>query len=331
MRLIKMLLMACVLVPSTAWAQETFSIVAVDSATGKVGSAGASCLDDDDVEGGVYIISDVVPGKGAIHTQAFYREINQENAHDRMLDGLSPDSILRWVIKNDVVNQPERRQYGIALFDSSGSPQTAAFTGDKADSFKDHYTGPNYAIQGNILKGPEVLDSMRARFQRSNGPLEERLMAALQGANMPGADRRCLQEGVSSQSAFIRVAKPQDKKDQFYLDLLVSKTPQGHEPIDSLQKLYDQWEKTAGFDQQQQKVVTIYPNPANGAFQVQMTKPLKGKHYLNLYAVTGQLIYRKPLSKETNIDLAQEKQGVFYFRVIKKNGGIIQAGKIMLK
>ena len=49
-------------------AQDTFSIVAVDSITGEVGSAGASCLDDSDIAGGVFIISDVLPGKGAIHT-----------------------------------------------------------------------------------------------------------------------------------------------------------------------------------------------------------------------------------------------------------------------
>ena len=42
--------------------QDTFSIVAIDPITGKVGSAGASCI------GGSMIISDIHPGLGGIHT-----------------------------------------------------------------------------------------------------------------------------------------------------------------------------------------------------------------------------------------------------------------------
>ncbi|MEM1218596.1 MAG: secretion protein, partial [Bacteroidota bacterium] len=47
-------------------AQHTFSIVAVDVATGEVGSAGATCLTSDDCGGcgGAVIISDLVPGRG---------------------------------------------------------------------------------------------------------------------------------------------------------------------------------------------------------------------------------------------------------------------------
>ena len=43
-------------------AQDTFSIVAVDPATGEVGSAGASCLDNISVpgSGGAIIISDIL-------------------------------------------------------------------------------------------------------------------------------------------------------------------------------------------------------------------------------------------------------------------------------
>ncbi len=47
------------------YAQHTFSIVAVDPFTGEVGSAGASCIANS------YIISDIHPGYGVIHTQAY--------------------------------------------------------------------------------------------------------------------------------------------------------------------------------------------------------------------------------------------------------------------
>ncbi len=69
-------------------------------------------------------------------------------------------------------------------------------------------------------------------------------MAAMQGANMAGADSRCLSEGVSSQSAFIRVARHDDQAGQYHLDLRVPFRPRGMEPIDSLQTLYDRWKAT---------------------------------------------------------------------------------------
>jgi uncharacterized Ntn-hydrolase superfamily protein len=69
-------------------AQDTFSIVAIDTITGEVGSAGASCVF---IAGqGVRILSDVHPGLGAIHTQAYYLSDNQDYARNLMNQGLSP-------------------------------------------------------------------------------------------------------------------------------------------------------------------------------------------------------------------------------------------------
>ncbi|MEL6843305.1 MAG: hypothetical protein AAFP02_08825, partial [Bacteroidota bacterium] len=72
---------------SFLFAQDTFSIVAVDSVTGEVGSAGASCLDASIVAGGVSIIGDLIPGQGAINTQSFYLANNQNAARNQMLNG----------------------------------------------------------------------------------------------------------------------------------------------------------------------------------------------------------------------------------------------------
>ena len=91
-------------------AQDTFSIVAVDSITGEVGSAGASCLDNIQFpgSGGAYIISDILPGKGAIHTQSYYNATNQANARLKMEEGLSPEEVLLW-LKNNDPNRPAWR------------------------------------------------------------------------------------------------------------------------------------------------------------------------------------------------------------------------------
>ena len=47
-------------------AQETFSIIAVDTVTGEIGSAGASCLDLFNLPYDTDLIADVIPGIGAI-------------------------------------------------------------------------------------------------------------------------------------------------------------------------------------------------------------------------------------------------------------------------
>ena len=79
------------LLAAATGAQDTFSIVAVDVATGQVGSAGATCLDDTEIAGGALIISDVIPDVGAIHTQSYWVPANQTAAHQQVADnGLSP-------------------------------------------------------------------------------------------------------------------------------------------------------------------------------------------------------------------------------------------------
>src|SRR5210317_282703 len=156
---------------SIIFAQDTFSIVALDSITGEVGSAGASCVDmsnfpgyDDD------FLGELFPGVGAINTQAWYLAANQANARDRMNEGYTPEEIIQWLIENDVQNQPERRQYGIVAF-VDDSTQSAGHTGVQTDDYKNHVLGPNYAIQGNILLGQEILDSMESRFINAPGDL----------------------------------------------------------------------------------------------------------------------------------------------------------------
>tara|TARA_B100000212_G_scaffold237494_1_gene180739 strand:- start:2718 stop:3587 length:870 start_codon:yes stop_codon:yes gene_type:complete len=213
----------------------TFSIVAVDIENGIVGSAGASCI------GGSIIISDIHPGVGAIHTQSYWSGYNQIMASNMMDLGLTPDEIIDYIVENDVSNNPTIRQYGIVDIYDGG--RSAAYTGSNCMDYKDHILGPNYAIQGNILLDENILLSMEQNFNQTVGTLSDKLMAALQGANIPGADSRCLNNNTSSLSAFIRVAKPLDEEGDYYLDLNVNNTSNGVEPIDLLQELYNQWQQ----------------------------------------------------------------------------------------
>ena len=243
-------------------AQHTFSIVAVDSVTGEIGSAGATCGDSIIWPGtpGAYIISQVLPGAGAIHTQALWDPNNQANARLRMQAGDSPQQILDWMQQNDEDGNPTIRQYGVVDY-NNGHPRSAAFTGSNCLNYKNHITGPGYAIQGNILLGQQILDSMEARYLRTQGSLADKLMASLQGANVVGADTRCMADGTSSLSAFIRVAKPGDDRLFLYLDINVAGTGEGVEPIDVLQNRFDNWKTTAA-DPTIRGELSLSPNPA---------------------------------------------------------------------
>lgn len=255
-------------------AQHTFSIVAVDSITGEVGSAGATCGDSIIWPGtpGAFIISDVIPGVGAIHTQSYYEAINQTNANTRMDLGDSPQEIIDWLVANDMASNPSIRQYGVVDY-NGGSPRAAAYTGANCFDYKNHIIGPNYAIQGNILLGQGILDSMESGFNNTDGCLADKLMAAMQGANVVGADTRCMSEGTSSLSAFIRVAQASDAATDLYLDINIAGTPANVEPIDELQTKYNEWknnnngactEVTSTTDMNAEDVeVLIYPNPTD--------------------------------------------------------------------
>ena len=213
--------------------QDTFSIVAVDTITGEVGSAGASCIQ------GSIIISDIHPGVGAIHTQSYWNAINQDSASSLMDQGYAPQDIIDWLVANDAQNDPTIRQYGIIDLIEGG--RSAGYTGENCFDFKGHKLGENYAIQGNILLGQSILDDMEAAFLTQYGTFEEKLMASLMAANVTGADTRCTPYGTPAISAFIRVADPDNSEDSLYMDINVNNAPLTLNPLDSLNVLYWDW------------------------------------------------------------------------------------------
>jgi len=277
-------------------AQDTFSIVAVDSITGEVGSAGASCVSISmpTAPHGVLIICDVLPGIGAINTQSYWNATNQQTAHNRMIAGDSAQAIIDWLTTHDAQNNPAIRQYGVVEL-NAGHPRSAAYTGVNCLDYKNHITGPGYSIQGNILLGQEILDSMEARYLNTPGSLSDRLMAALQGANVIGADSRCAPSGLSSLSSYIRVAKPSDTTGTYFVDLYMAYSSNSNwsvDPIDSLQTLYDNWNITEITESY--VVNSIYVNVAQNQneFIFELTdKTQLGKTRLELYDIQGRKLF----------------------------------------
>lgn len=294
----------------------TFSIVAYDPVTGEIGSAGASCI------AGSLILSDILPGIGGIHTQAYWNSSNQQYARQLMIMGLTPHQIIDSLVAHDAQGNSTIRQYGIVKLNSTNS--SAGFTGTNCTVWRGHTTGPVFAIQGNILLGQHILDSMEARFNNTPGNIAFKLMAALQGAKVPGADTRCSGRGTSSISAFVRVARLQDTTGTFWLDLNVNNVPFGREPIDSLQVLFNNWLLTSIEPVSNNIPATVnlhqnYPNPFNPATKIRFDIQHMGFTTLKIHDILGREVATlvdqnlNPGSYEINWNAGNTANGIYFY------------------
>ncbi len=304
-------------------AQDTFSIVAADSATRETASAGASCVD---LYAAGYtdatFLGDLLPDTGAINTQASYLVANQNNARARMRAGDTPAQIIDWLTTHDATSNPTIRQYGIVGF--TGSNVTAAgYTGVNCTDYKNNISGSinsiYYSIQGNILLGQKVLDSMEAQFRRADGDLACRLMAALQGAKMVGADTRCTSDGTSSLFAFIKVAQPTDPYGNPSFIVSVKTHNHAHiEPIDSLQILFNLLHNcnTTGINLEMfNNNLNVYPNPTGNEIIIKVNPSLVGSEY-TITDLYGRLLLTGKLSSETkSVDIHQLTAGMYFIQV----------------
>jgi uncharacterized Ntn-hydrolase superfamily protein len=326
---------------SVLFAQDTFSIVAIDSVTGEIGSAGASCVGfTSTYPHGAQIISDVIPGIGAIHTQASWHPTNQQNAHNRMLAGDTPQQIVDWLVANDVQSNPLVRQYGVVTY-NNGHPMAASYTGSNCYNYKNDTSHIYYSIQGNILLGQEVIDSIQSRFLNTPGPLAVRLMAALQGAKMVGADTRCASPyNASSQSSFIRVAKPWNTPGNFYLDLWMS-YPQSwsggafpRDPIDSLQTLFNNWFVTSGFSENPANAITAQIHTDMAGNPVLILSGTTDFHGLaiEIYDAVGKFVCRQAVvNSRTILDLKNKSAlGLYIYHVNRNGNQRLSTGKFIL-
>lgn len=211
----------------------TFSIVAVDTSSGEVGAAGGSCIAN--VK---QLINGMIRGKGAIHTQSWLHPDNMANGLSLMYYDSTAESILTWLIENDADGEEFKRQYGIATL--AGEGNSASYTGPACYHERLDLSGPGYAIQGSLLISQDVITNMESAFLASDGPLEEKLMAALNAADIAGADSRCMSCSKPAISAFITVMRLDDVGEP-YLNLNVPNTTCEINPLDSIRYLYDRW------------------------------------------------------------------------------------------
>ncbi len=199
----------------------TFSIVACDLEAGEWGVA---------VESKFLAVGPVVPwaaaNVGAIATQAYANTSYGPRGLELLRSGLSAEEVVKKLTEED--EGREHRQLGVV--DAQG--RAAAFTGKECYDWAGHLVGEGYACQGNILASQRVVEAMAEAFERTEGPLADRLLAALRAGQAAGGDRR------GQQSAALLVVKEKGGYGGFtdrLVDLRVDDHPQ---PIEELARLW---------------------------------------------------------------------------------------------
>jgi uncharacterized Ntn-hydrolase superfamily protein len=317
------LFILCTSLLSTA--QDTFSIIAIDPATGEIGSAAASCVPGVTDPNFIDWLTAIIPNRGGVMSQASIcvPNPNLANAITQMDAGDSPSEIINFLIANDAcgVNSynPEYRQYGIVDFDGSGNLRTAGFTGNQNQSYAEDRQGSNYSIQGNILLDVSVIDNMEANFNNTTGTLADKLMAALQGANFPGADSRCLENGTSSRLAFLTVYRPDDDPGDPFIRLSVTSQPDGIEPIDVLQDLYTQFLNVSDFELASK--FKLFPNPGSNLITLEVHDSVNLVK-VSIYDITGKLLMEPVINESSNINISQLSSGMYFAKVVSEQGSI---------
>jgi uncharacterized Ntn-hydrolase superfamily protein len=116
-----------------------------------------------------------------------------------------------------------------AVLDSGG--RLAAHTGRKTIAEAGHILGDGYSVQANMMLNSTVPGAMARAFKDSRAEFPERLLAALNAAQLEGGDIRGMQ------SAAILIVPVKDRgsaRDNLLMDLRVEDNP---EPLIELERL----------------------------------------------------------------------------------------------
>jgi len=189
----------------------TWSIVAVDPVTREVGVGAATCTV------GVELVRGVVPGRGVLAAQAQTNLHARNEATKTLAAGACAEDVMRAACEASGrfgMSAFEDQQFAVAVLDPE--PRVLAHTGTRTVAWSGSRGAPAVSVQGNMLRGPEVVDVALAAFA-SEGPTEtghapdlaERILRGLEAGAAVGGDNRCPFE-CPALTAFLAVAKPDE-------------------------------------------------------------------------------------------------------------------------
>ncbi|MHB8191973.1 MAG: DUF1028 domain-containing protein [Bellilinea sp.] len=198
----------------------TFSIVARDPEDGKMGVA---------VQSHWFSVGSVVawgePGVGVVATQSMVEKSYGPRGLSLMREGVPVKAALSALLQID--DNPEVRQ--VAMLDHTGA--VAVHTGSRCIAYAGHESGTGFSVQANMMHNDRVWPAMAEAYRSTHGPLAERLMAALEGAQAAGGDIRGQQ---SASMLVIRGEAGKQPWEGILVDLRVEDHPH---PLQELRRL----------------------------------------------------------------------------------------------
>lgn len=166
-------------------------------------------------------------GVGALATQALANLTYRANGLRLLAEGTAAAAVVAALTGGD--EQRDDRQLGVV--DTRG--QGATFTGTQTMPWAGGRAGRGYAIQGNILTGPDVVAAMEQSWLDGAGPLPRRLLSALIAGDREGGDARGRQ---SAALLVVRAGSGYGMGHDVLVDLRVDDHP---DPVGELARLLD--------------------------------------------------------------------------------------------
>jgi uncharacterized Ntn-hydrolase superfamily protein len=157
----------------------TYSIVALDPATGRFGVAIQTCWP--------FVGSEcpwVESGVGAVVTQSFTEVAHGPNGLGRLREGAAAGEALSALLAAD----PGEAVRQVGIVDAAG--RSAAHTGSGCVEAAGHVTAEGVSVQANMMERPTVWPAMLSAWNGTTGPFEERLLSVLRAAEAEGGDIR---------------------------------------------------------------------------------------------------------------------------------------------
>ncbi|MDH4069459.1 MAG: DUF1028 domain-containing protein [Ignavibacteria bacterium] len=198
----------------------TYSIVARDSVTGEIGVA---------VQSHWFSVGSIVTwaeaGVGAVATQSLVDPAYGPLGLDLMRQGKTAAQSLDGLLATDAGR--EVRQ--VAMIDAEGN--VAVHTGSNCIKEAGHHAGRGYSVQANLMLNDAVWPAMAEAYERAEGDLADRMMAALDAGEAAGGDIR------GRQSAAILIVKG-ESTGRVWADRVMELRVEDHpEPLTELRRL----------------------------------------------------------------------------------------------
>ncbi len=263
------------LAPANTFA--TWSVIALDAATGQVIIASATCVRQGGfaarTPNGARDLMDVqaviVPGVGVAACQAGVDNTrkNQMLVYREIAKGTPPARIIELLQQDPDV---QRRQFGIVMMpkgEVTARNNRAGFNGTGNSTSSLYFGGQVgdifYQVQGNTLLGDQVVHQAALAFTRATGTMADRVMAAMEAADANGGDHRCNCgnhpldfvpcDNRTAHVAYITIANKDDQagmthndgKYYAFLSVTDDNTVKGESgnPVKTLRQRYEAWKK----------------------------------------------------------------------------------------